>query len=409
MQTQFKRKVENALSTLRKHLDSEKNAPVLAEKVPHVYVDKFCLAEQLTNLAVASWLESLEKMGANQDALRSLAAQAVRNKKRVTIKLTSTQKVEFVRKEQREVPSDTKVESNSTGIFGQTPTRVVHTVTDYYWNITHGYEIVLWAGASRTAPGSASVRIAHRSASAQIVTKNEKPPFGEQAVGQRDSGLPPPQEAECDLTWLFGCIHPSSAAAQGADAAAPLSLSIAIDRDHPGCVTPRRNPTVEAALGAMLEFHAWLGKLESIYTFAHRLTTVLDVSEPSKPLPPDPKRIATQSFLPVLPLLQPPSGDEAAAGGGEEDGSDGGGAPTAAAPASTSASAGARAESVAVANAAPNVLVSLMGPSWMGLDDGATFRSRLALSSSMLNTLLDEERRTLDAALVKVRESYSTP
>ena len=312
MQTQFKRKVENALSTLRKHLDSEKNAPVLAEKVPHVYVDKFCLAEQLTNLAVASWLESLEKMGANQDAVRSLAAQAGRNKKRVTIKLTSTQKVEFVRKEQREVPSDTKVESNSTGIFGQTQTRVVHTVTDYYWNITHGYEIVLWAGASRTAPGSASVRIAHRSASAQIVTTNEKPPFGEQAVGQRDSGLPPPQEAECDLTWLFGCIHPSSAAAQGADAAAPLSLSIAIDRDHPGCVTPRRNPTVEAALGAMLEFHAWLGKLESIYTFAHRLTTVLDVSEPSKPLPPDPKRIATQSFLPVLPLRRGVCGGAAA-------------------------------------------------------------------------------------------------
>ena len=52
----LQRKVASALKELRKVLDHEKNQPVIAASQPHVYNDKFALAEQVTGLAAASWL-----------------------------------------------------------------------------------------------------------------------------------------------------------------------------------------------------------------------------------------------------------------------------------------------------------------------------------------------------------------
>ena len=50
----FESKVKNALSAMRKTLDTQKQQPVLAGEQSHVYDDKFLLAASVTNLTVAS-------------------------------------------------------------------------------------------------------------------------------------------------------------------------------------------------------------------------------------------------------------------------------------------------------------------------------------------------------------------
>ena len=383
------RKVSDALSALRKHLDAEKQSPVLAEEQHHAYTDKYALAEQLTLLAAASWLENLEQLGVNRKALRKLASQALVEKKRVTLNLRSVQRCDFVRKASREVPSDVKVETKSS-VFGKSETRVVQTVTEYFWAVSHSYELILFAGKSAEADESC-VRFGKRSALAHIITRTEQPPLHE---SQRTAAsAPKPENCECDLTWLFKCLAPAVTGDNGDDA--PLSLSVSIDRDDAQCRTPRRNPTVDAALDAMREFSISVAAgLENLHEFAYRFATAVDVSDPSqKPSPQlDPRGLS--AFLPVLPLLQPPESPDD--GRLETQSEDAGEAVTA--PAATATDDG---DSNGAGPAASSALVHLEGspPSY----------APLALRGSTLSILLEEERRTCAAALERIRAECADP
>ena len=107
---QLEAKVERALQELRKLFDREKSQPVLASKAHHSYEDKFSLAENVTALAVASWFGCLETLGLARDQLGALVA-AVAAGQRLTLRLRSEETCTFLRKESREQPSDTKIET----------------------------------------------------------------------------------------------------------------------------------------------------------------------------------------------------------------------------------------------------------------------------------------------------------
>ena len=224
------------------------------------------------------------------------------------------------------------------------------------------------------------MRFGKRSALAHIITRTEQPPLHE---SQRTAAsAPKPENCECDLTWLFKCLAPAVTGDNGDDA--PLSLSVSIDRDDAQCRTPRRNPTVDAALDAMREFSISVAAgLENLHEFAYRFATAVDVSDPSqKPSPQlDPRGLS--AFLPVLPLLQPPeSPDE---GRLETQSEDAGEAVTA--PAATATDDG---DSDGAGPAASSALVHLEG--------SPPSHAPLALRGSTLSILLEEERRVRRSA-----------
>merc|ERR1719456_681047 len=239
----LERKVSSALAKLRKVLDNEKAQPVIAAEQPHTYDDKFALAESLTGLLVASSLATLGGLGADRAALRALAATG----KAVTLRVTSTETCRFLRKAEREVPSTTKVETSSS-LFGKSETRVVSTVTEYFWSLGLSYKIVLFAGPS--ANGADAKLVAGREAACEVLTRSEKPPIAERHE------KPP---VDCDVTWLLSHLR------------ADGNLSVRVDRDSAKCITPRRNPTVDDALSFVNEFRSSMEAIKGLFKAAQKL------------------------------------------------------------------------------------------------------------------------------------------
>ena len=151
MSTSLETKVKTALAKVRKLLDANKTCPVVAGEQSHAYDDKFLLAQNVTNLAVASTIATLESFGgaASQNTLTDLVAKAAGGQ-RVTIRMTRKETTTFLRETTRELPSSTTVETNST-LFGKTEKRIVQTVKEYHWSYSQTHDLVLFAGASADA------------------------------------------------------------------------------------------------------------------------------------------------------------------------------------------------------------------------------------------------------------------
>ena len=68
---QFKQKLEKTLAEVKRILHTERH-PVIAGDVHHAYSDKYCLAESLTNTALAASLNCLESIGLDKEKLSIL-------------------------------------------------------------------------------------------------------------------------------------------------------------------------------------------------------------------------------------------------------------------------------------------------------------------------------------------------
>ena len=280
MQHPIESKVSNALAAIQRALDLEKHTPVLAANREHAYSDKFALAEGLCSLAVASCLEQLERLGADRAALLGLAA----SKKRVYLRVRSVETVKFLRKADREVPSATKLETTSS-TEGKTESRVVTTVTEYFWEVGHQYEVLLFAGPSEEAAVS-RLRLAGRDARSELVTRSDRPPI--------PGGVPAADE--CEISWLLSYLKPDSA-----------DISVRLDRSDSKCITPRRNPLVDEAISFLTDYRRCMTRMVMLFDSAKRLSS-LGAGEAKLP---DPRRM--RGFVPVLPLFEPaPSATEAA-------------------------------------------------------------------------------------------------
>jgi len=275
-------KVSNALAAIQRALDAEKHTPVLASKREHAYSDKFALSESLCSLAVASCLELVERLGADRAALLGLAG----TKKRVYLRVRSVETAKFLRKADREVPSATKVEKlSTTNTETQSTTyRTVTTVTEYFWEVAHEYEVLLFAGVSEEAAVS-RVCLSGRAARTELVTRSDRAPSAERSA---------PAAAECDMSWLLAHLKPDRA-----------DISVRLDRNDSKCITPRRNPLVDEALAFFDGYKRCMNRMASLFDSAKRLSS-LGASPDSEAPPPklaDPRQ--AHGFMPVLPLFEP--------------------------------------------------------------------------------------------------------
>lgn len=78
---EFRAKVDAALDTVRKILDTTKH-PARPADVPHVYDDKYALVEQATKAAIVASMNALEVFGVNGTALEGMRNWVKANKVR---------------------------------------------------------------------------------------------------------------------------------------------------------------------------------------------------------------------------------------------------------------------------------------------------------------------------------------
>ena len=95
----FRSRVARALTHVRSLLENGR-LPQLAHAMPHAYDDKFGLAEGLAALSAAAALHTLQRLGLDADRLQG--ARAAARSRTVTLRLSSVERCEFDREEERQ-------------------------------------------------------------------------------------------------------------------------------------------------------------------------------------------------------------------------------------------------------------------------------------------------------------------
>merc|ERR1712038_119081 len=277
----FKKKLEASLKEVKKILDTSRR-PEVAGDVHHGYKDKYCLAEYLTNTAMAAVVNALGSLGMNDEKLSNVVDWA-KNGHSVWLEFEGKETCEFLREEVREEKSNKKTVTESQ-FFGKTTNQVVTTIKEYFYKVTLDYNLV--AKCSGKDPLSITSRKGHM----EIKTTSKEAPrpkqqgFGE-AEGFNFTSSP-------DITFLLKQL--SSAGGL---------FAFTIDRsDVDKCRTPLRNPDVEAAMKCIEDLRKWSAQYHwKILNFMHTCQSWQGDNQPKNDL----SQISSDSlFVPILPLFE---------------------------------------------------------------------------------------------------------
>ena len=247
----LKKQVENALKSVAQILENNR-APKFASAVLHKYDDKFRLAEYLTKMTIASYINCLNFLGLNEKDLKTIIEWS--KTKSVTIRFSSEETCKFDKKVAKEI------EQKNLEIGGilKVTNKTITTVQEYYYNFEAHHELSLYAGNDLQN----KLVIRSKTGKTQIlVTDSEVPPKPASSVAG---------PFEVDITSLLRHIDEK------------LQISFEIDRQHKECHTPRRNEQIQKLLHTTVEFAMW-AELVGSY-FKNRLFPVqvnhnLDLSQ----------------------------------------------------------------------------------------------------------------------------------
>lgn len=270
-EARFRQQVDKALVTVKTVLDNTKN-PTYPADVPHVYEDKYLLAEFLTNGALAAQLNCLELLGLNAKTLKQLKDWS--EKRSVTLRLKAEEKCVFDREVTREEEDPTKHVREYSGVFGggKRTDKVITTIHEFFWNFSVDYELIAFVG---NTPEECVV-LQKRSGKCELMTSSKSTPKPQTVV--RDS-------VDVNITWLLQNITPE------------LKLKFGIDRKAKSCHTPRRNSEIGAALSYFNSFYGWAGKVHQYFVntlFPTQQNNALDMTAIN----------VKTIFNPVLPLYE---------------------------------------------------------------------------------------------------------
>jgi len=271
VEAEFNGRVEAAMKQVKLVLDNTKH-PAIAGDVPHVYDDKYLLAEFLTNTMIAALLNTLETLGLDPKG----AAQLIEWSKQrsVSLRFAAEEKCTFIKEVSREEEDpDTYVHERKGGFLGgvKVTQKVVRTVTDYFWKYEYNYSISAFVGSDPAK----KVTLVERQGQHEMITSSKVSPRKENVVR-------PPKDT--NISWLFARLHQNNA-------------QFKIDRQKKSCHTPRRN---EDSIGA-LEFTAgllgWCAEVSAYFLNIHA-----PVDKDAKP---DFNCLNVQDlFVPVIPLFE---------------------------------------------------------------------------------------------------------
>lgn len=276
----FQQQVEQALSSVRKVLDTARN-PTCAADTPHQYEDKYSLAEFLCNLGLAAELNCLDGMGADEAKLRQMQAWAA-DCQSVALRLQCTETCRFDRTVTRDVESARSLtEKNKAGIASHKKETVVTKITEHFWVFEVQWELVAFAGTDHSA--ESRIVVAGRTGRCSLKTS------GDPARSPKDeTHVHAP--IECNVTWLLQNLT------------GELQLAFNIDRSKESCRTPRRNEQSQKALDFFQEFSSWCSAVNRY--FGSRVLPVAQ-QQASDDAALDVAAInADEIFVPVVPLFE---------------------------------------------------------------------------------------------------------
>ena len=271
------------LWTVKTVLANNKN-PTYPSDVPHVYDDKFLLAEFVTNGALAAELNALELLGLNAGSLNKLQSWA--QKRSVTLRFRATEQCSFLREVTREEEDATKHVREYSGVFGggKRTDKIIHKITEWFWKFNVDYELSAYMGNS---PDDEKVILQKRSGTTELMTTSDATPRPIKVV--RDA-------IDVNITWLVHQVGPDS------------KLCFSVDRSKKSCHTPRRNEDVNNALSHFSSLYSWSHRVEQYFRnqlFPVQQNNALDMTALN----------INTIFNPVVPLYE----ERADVGGGEDD------------------------------------------------------------------------------------------
>lgn len=218
----LQQQVESARSTVQRMLNSTKY-PTFPTDVPHVYEDKYLLAEFLTNTEITAQLNTLKALGLSQFSLRALSDWTSDPSRNVSLWFDGTKYCTL---------------RNTTSLGGNTTKRNEHiAMPQYVWSA-----VVYWRFA--TTYGPSETLLQQRNATFEFKTPTNQPPI----ICANDLS-----RQFVDVTWLF-----ANAGAQG-------QPNFTIDRAAPTTFTPLRNRAVETALDSLRRLYDWSARVETSF------------------------------------------------------------------------------------------------------------------------------------------------
>jgi len=235
---QLKYQVEQALRSIRSVLNSTRR-PQYPADVPHVYDDKYLLAEFATKAAASGLLNLLDALAsepgwwiAHQATLLEWAGSA----RVVTLRFSACERCAFDRTETIDLDSGSKTVTESIGGWVSSTVKTVTTVQEHSWRFNGTWELYAFPGTQE----SDRILLRRGTGLQTIKTRTSK-----------DAELVPPrpevlckQPLDFDMSWLL-----AQAGSGG--------LDFSVNRSDEKCRTPRRNPDVDAAVNFFAQLSLW--------------------------------------------------------------------------------------------------------------------------------------------------------
>jgi hypothetical protein len=229
----FHRKVNECLEQTRKILHHEKGLTTL-DKVAHKYVDKYRIADYMGMSAIACYLNCLSTLGLSSGDLLKLASWS--QCLDVTLCLKVQKECVFVKEATHEVESASRFQTETTGVvgFSLTTSKVITTVTEYFYLFAARYELFAYRGVE-DSPADRIV-LQSRSSEQEIVTTSETSPY----AGATENHF------DLNISWLLRRIDLQISRA-----------NFSIDRNRNDCHTPTHNQDIAAALAFFTTCGEW--------------------------------------------------------------------------------------------------------------------------------------------------------
>jgi hypothetical protein len=270
-----------------------------ADSVAHHYDDKFLLADHICNSALVCVLHSFELLGLSRAEVARLHGWSA--DRCVSLRYARTLRCQFVRETEREI--EELVQRQPKG-KGKGPVKATTKVKEYTYMVEVHYQVEAFSGVGDN-PEEKTI-ITERTCRREVTTRSSSAPFRE--VSNWDASV--------NITWLLQHLDAEAA-----------NATFRIDRAHPACATPRRNPDVEAALQFAEELRGFCDTvrthLREVYgvhtTYGNPHACKFDLQQVN----------AAQVYSPVMPLFDERAGpgipQEEAVTTMVEEGSDPGG------------------------------------------------------------------------------------
>ena len=315
----FEANVRNALVSVQRVLDVDRSPKVrLAEDVDHAYVDKYKLADLLTNTTIVALMAVLEQLGLTKEVLQSIGD--ISKEKATTLRFSSSESCTFVKEEVVDEPlpfaKETQKSETIASEFGTSETtshtstieRIVKRVTKQYYKIETEWELSIYSGTDvenrqviKSRKGATHTFIRNLPYSAKkgkslvgSAIKKYKGAISESVPSPTQSQKPPPfppkkefAPFELSLTWLLQQID-----------AEELKSHFAIDTspENAKTKTPSRNFQIQQAMSFFASVKQWTASIGVFLTINYQKYNLPENLHKSE-------NDANSIFVPVIPLL----------------------------------------------------------------------------------------------------------